>query len=268
MEKWEFKNLCLAILVVCTVNGLYRHAISSSRVEPPISTKIILDTSKNTLDNEEEYDFGISLGELLKKCQDNFQIVNYSDTENIAKLRKTGDKVYAGDLIFQVAINSEFENAVAQSGTNNDSATHVGIFCPPDIVIEANDYGVVGTGICEFLKSADENKNILVRIEDRTIVKLAVERAKNFLGQPYNESFSPETGKGLYCSQLITESYLKVDGSRYFKLWPMRFDDREFWEGYFNDLNVPIPDGVLGSHPQQILDQKTLLYRVFEIRHK
>jgi hypothetical protein len=48
----------------------------------------------------------------------------------------------------------------------------------------------------------------------------------------------------------------------------MRFDEREFWTKYFDELGLPIPDGVPGSHPQQILDQMELLNRTAEIQYR
>ncbi|MDR1494966.1 MAG: hypothetical protein LBI29_02930, partial [Rickettsiales bacterium] len=185
MKKWKLGNLCTAALVVFVATNLCRHAVASSGPG-------LLGDHPGT---------GIFLSRLLKKCPENFRIIGYGETRNMVKMGNTEDraaiKIHAGDLIFQTAMTSEFDEAVAQSGTASGSVTHVGIFCLPDTVIETNDYGVVRTDICKFLKGA--NRNILVRVKNGAIAGLAVERAESFLGEPYNESFSPEPGNGFYC---------------------------------------------------------------------
>jgi hypothetical protein len=48
----------------------------------------------------------------------------------------------------------------------------------------------------------------------------------------------------------------------------MNFDPREYWVGYYSELGLEIPDGVLGSHPQQIFGQSELLVVVEKILYK
>jgi hypothetical protein len=278
MRRWRLRGFSV-VFVAYVVTNFCGVVASSPRLEIPGGLLNALamaeDNGKNprTKEGKPEGEEGcgdeISLGRLLDKCSANLDVTVYNGTETAKKLgrirKDISTKIRAGDLIFQTAIDSEFDDAVAHSGAADNSVTHVGIFCPPGTVIEANDLGVVKTNICKFLENA--NKNIFMRLRNETLIQPSLERALSFVGRSYNPSFQPNS-EGLYCSELVTESFLNPDGSRYFALYILRFDAKEFWTQYFGELGLPVPSDVLGSHPQQILEQRELLIKIIEIHSK
>jgi hypothetical protein len=208
------------------------------------------------LERSDEFESGQFLSELLKKCPNNFLISGQNNTTV---------KIYPGDLIFQRAVGREFSEAVARSGGNNNSVTHVGIVSLLNTMIESAGSKVSRVKICDYL-GRPSTVNLLVRVRDRTIIQESLERAESFLGRPYNPTFYPNS-EGLYCSELVMESFLRKNGSHHFAQKPMKFETT-FWDDYFESLGVPIPHNVLGSHPQGILDQKELLEEIAEIKEE
>lgn len=184
-----------------------------------------------------------------------------------------------GDLLFQVGQESAMGGAItaATGGKSELKFTHVGIaICceKADSVLEATSNGGVRmTALQEFLnKSARMDGQPLVvakRLKDTAGVAAAVARARTFLGQPYDYSFRPDNGK-LYCSELVWESYLAPDGRRIFPARPMNFRAADgsmppFWNELFAKLGEEIPEGVLGTNPNDMAQDPQLreLFRCF-----
>ena len=77
-----------------------------------------------------------------------------------------------------------------------------------------------------------------------------MERAEKYLGCQYNHSFYPDNGQ-FYCSQYIAE-ILPI-----FDVVPMKFGDckkeiSDYWKKYYEELEVPVPVGQLGTNPGQL----------------
>ncbi|MDR0909706.1 MAG: hypothetical protein LBM77_08060 [Spirochaetaceae bacterium] len=159
-------------------------------------------------------------------------------------------QLQSGVIIFQVQVDTDFGEAVMLDGKL--AFNHCGLSLGGGKIIEARQKeGVVITPEDVFLASAQEST--AVEVKDTSIIPAACKRALSFLGRPYNFSFAPE-GPGIYCSQLITESFKKADGTDYFPLQPMSFCGPDgktlpFWQDYYEKLGKPIPEGVPGSHP-------------------
>jgi hypothetical protein len=95
-----------------------------------------------------------------------------------------------------------------------------------------------------------------MRLRDTTGVAAAIERARKFIGQPYDYSFRPDNGK-MYCSELVWESYLAPDGSRRFPARPMNFLAADgslprFWAELFAGLGEEIPQDIPGTNPNDM----------------
>lgn len=78
-------------------------------------------------------------------------------------------------------------------------------------------------------------------------------RAKSFVGQPYDNAFLPDNGK-MYCSELIYECFLDAVGNHLFEAKPMNWRDKEgrlpeYWKKHFEELGIPVPEGVPGTNP-------------------
>ncbi|OCG00472.1 YiiX/YebB-like N1pC/P60 family cysteine hydrolase [Gilliamella sp. wkB112] len=174
-----------------------------------------------------------------------------------------------GDIIFQsLKEKCAFNDAVSHSGAmaNMDEIithiNHVGLCVGNNKIIHAcQKEGVILQPVTDFLSSG--SYNIIASIDNPLLIKQALTRVMSYLGLPYNYSFHPDA-KGLYCSQLITYAFKLKDNSDYFQLYPMNFKDLKtqqilpYWITYYRKLRQPIPQGVLGSHPQQLLRQTHL----------
>ena len=148
--------------------------------------------------------------------------------------------------------------------------SHVGIAVRSrgvDSVLEAtSDGGVRVTALGDFLaRSAriDGRPAVTVmRLRDTTGVAAAIERARKFIGQPYDYSFRPDNGK-MYCSELVWASYLAQDGSRLFTARPMNFRAADgtmpqFWTELFAKAGEEIPEGVPGTNPNDMARESIL----------
>ena len=186
---------------------------------------------------------------------------------------------HTGDLIFQVEGNGDFSQAISQTTSFGDSLSfvHVGIIevNNGDItVIEASPKsGVCVTPLDSFLtESPMINGNPGVVIKRLIIcfpVKETIDKAKSHLGEDYDWWYLPDNGK-MYCSELVYESFLDLNGNRLFKANPMNFRKEdgtipEFWINLFNQLDRPVPEGIYGTNPQDLAKDKNLLevYRFF-----
>ena len=92
-----------------------------------------------------------------------------------------------------------------------------------------------------------------------------VEKAKKFIGQPYDVYFLPDNG-AMYCTELVRESYLDGAGAPILEDAPMNFraQDGEFppyWVKLFSSLGVEIPQDVPGTNPQD-MRQSPLLKKI------
>lgn len=186
----------------------------------------------------------------------------------------------SGTILFRVSNdNSDFTKAVSDSADiikenqktflSDLPIDHCALAIENNKIIEATlENGVIITDIENFL-----NNSVIViiaNIFDKKIEKQAVKNAMKFLGKSYNYTFEPNNN-GIYCSQLITESFLNTDGSRYFSLHKMNFLNKNgkflpYWVEYYKKYKKNIPQDVYGSHPKQLLLQTELFDNIVRIK--
>lgn len=167
------------------------------------------------------------------------------------------------DLVFVGAENSAFSEAISKATKKGETNyTHTGIIelvGDEIFVIEANSAnGVVRTAWKDFLK-ANEGRAIDIMRLNKALefdASSIITRAKGFLGQGYDWYFYPNNDK-MYCTELVYEAYLDKKGQRIFKAKAMNFyaDDGTlptFWEENFKKLGVKVPQGVLGTNPNDM----------------
>lgn len=172
-----------------------------------------------------------------------------------------------GDLLFQVGRNSKMNEAIASSTSGtaaiDTTFTHVGILLiegDSTSVLEAADGGVKITPIADFINKSllIDGKPMLVakRVADSSIIPEAILRAKSFIGQPYDYYYLPDNGK-MYCSELVFDSYLDINGKPVFSSKPMNFRAADgtmpqFWTDLFNQLDMEVPEGIQGTNPMDM----------------
>ena len=108
------------------------------------------------------------------------------------------------------------------------------------------------------------------RISDAKLSAAAVERAKQYLGLPYDVHFKPDNGE-YYCSELVYDSYLDKDGKPIFHQSPMNFKDKDgnmpvYWEQLFALLGESVPQDEPGTSPQGMREEAAL--KVVEVSPK
>lgn len=179
-----------------------------------------------------------------------------------------------GDLLFCVADNSVMSNAITDvTQIEKVNYDHVAIYAIIDntpSVIEANTQnGVSCRSFDDFMDDATDingGKGVTVmRLTQSIDLRAAIERARQLIGRPYDWSFLPDNDK-IYCSELVYECYMNNDGKPIFEAKPMTFKDSDgnipdFWVNLFSRLGEPIPEGVVGTNPND-LSQSLILEEV------
>lgn len=177
-----------------------------------------------------------------------------------------GLEVFHGDLLFNLEEPSGggLSDAIANvtEGVNGSPVVHVAIACEQNgrmMVLEAtSSHGVWLTPIQKYFDEAehdeDGNPCILVgRLRDTLGLGASVERAKQYIGLPYDTLYIPDD-KQIYCSELIQLSYLRPDGSPIFQTHPMSFTDSSgdiapYWKKLYEERGIKVPEGAPGTNP-------------------
>ena len=107
----------------------------------------------------------------------------------------------------------------------------------------------------------------VMRLADDRQVQSYVEKAKTWLGEPYDSSFLPENGKH-YCTELVYDAYVDSDGNHRFETVPMNFKNKKgempsYWVRLFAELGEPVPQGVSGTNPQQFHASPALVHVMY-----
>ena len=179
-----------------------------------------------------------------------------------------------GDLMFCIAGASEMSGAIssATAGTDSMSFDHVAVFSrmegkPTVIEASAKKGAVVRTPLEEFLSEqatvGGKPGVVVMRINGSFDPVSAVRCAESMIGLPYDWSYLPSNG-GLYCSELIYESYLDSLGRHIFPAKPMNFRSPDgtlpqFWQELFSRLDTPIPEGLPGTNPNDLSKEDCLI---------
>lgn len=168
----------------------------------------------------------------------------------------------SGDLLF-VRLNgasSEMEEAISES---TGKYTHVAILeveIDPKYpngsavwVIEADGHNGVKRTKWHDWELPHYGMFDIYRLAVPFDTAAVIERAKSFLGQPYDDAFLPDNGK-MYCSELVYESFLDSVGNHLFEAKPMNWRNNKgklpkYWKKHFKKLGIPVPEGVPGTNP-------------------
>ena len=187
--------------------------------------------------------------------------------------------VQTGDLLF-VGIPADYTlhddttmagAIAAATGSDDIEYIHVAIL-EVDVVgslwiIDATlKHGVarypIDTFLTDFtLKDGSQPLLRIMRLNDNRHAAEYVENAKRFCGLVYNMSFVPDP-KAKYCSELVRDSYIE-NGDYIFTASPMNFKDPDgtfplYWVQLFELIGQPIPQGVLGTNPNDMIKEKCI----------
>ncbi|MFK7798591.1 MAG: YiiX/YebB-like N1pC/P60 family cysteine hydrolase, partial [Aureispira sp.] len=178
-----------------------------------------------------------------------------------------GFELKAGDILFQDVDCGPFCESIEKvtSGVGGAKFSHVGLVIPKEkeglVVIEAVSAGVVQTPLDSFFsRSFDANKQSKVVVgrmkqQHEHLIPKAIDFAQTKLGYPYDEVFDI-ANQQYYCSELIYYAFKHANkNSPIFQLQAMTYKDPAtnsifpIWADYFQELNVPIPEGAPGLNP-------------------
>lgn len=160
----------------------------------------------------------------------------------------------SGDLIFLNNNRSDMEKAISAS---TGEYTHVALVerdSADDVwVVEASPKkGVQRISYEQF----ERNHNLgffrgnidIYRLNVPFDTVAVIARAKSLVGKPYDNAFLPDND-AYYCSELIQVAFGDIFPSK-----PMNWRDAEgnlpeYWIKHFEELGVPVPEGVSGTNP-------------------
>lgn len=173
-----------------------------------------------------------------------------------------------GDFIFVKTSQSAFDQAISQATQKDEvSYTHIGIFdLYSDSVLEAEPkQGVVQTKLEVFLKENPlfDIMRLTPKVAKKVDISASIKRAKKHLGEPYDFAYTANNG-AMYCSELVYEAFLDTKGQHIFSAKPMNFYAPDgtlpqYWKELFQKLQKPIPQGELGTNPNDMARDKALI---------
>ena len=164
------------------------------------------------------------------------------------------DTLQSGDLLFLNNNRSNMEKAISAS---TGEYTHVALVerdSADDVwVIEASPkYGVQRIPYNQFERENNlgffRGNIYIYRLSVPFDTAAVIARAKKLVGKPYDNAFLPDND-AYYCSELIQVAFGDI-----FPTKPMNWRDDEghlpeYWIKHFEELGLPVPEGVPGTNP-------------------
>ena len=184
---------------------------------------------------------------------------------------ENGDLVFVGFRADSSAAQGSMDEAiVSATGSGEVNMVHVAIVEVEGdslwIIDATRRRGVSRYPLDEFIKdnTGRRGSSVLVvrRMKDNSLAAEWIERAKTFLGQPYDSLFLPDNG-AMYCSELVRESFLSAGGEHLLEDKPMNFKGPDgeyplYWKNLFEGLGMDVPQGVPGTNPHDMSNSPQL----------
>ena len=178
--------------------------------------------------------------------------------------------IQAGDILFRGATTGKLSVAIDQV-TQTSVETHfshmgvVEILADSICVLHADpEGGSCRISLSEFLHpEGDLVEVVAYRLKDewQGTIPLALERARQMLGKPYNYSYIL-SDTSHYCSEFVFRAF---ETDSVFEMNPMTFkspqtnDFLPSWVEYYQKLKLEIPEGLPGCNPNGMVTSEKLL---------
>jgi len=175
-----------------------------------------------------------------------------------------------GDLLFVTAKETGLSGAInnVTQKQKNASFDHIGILQKDKkgvfVLHAAPKGGSQKQNLSNFLKDQanDGQKVVVYRLKSQyqNAIPAAIEKANSMLGKTYNFNYILDENS-YYCSDYIERAFRK---DQIFKLEPMTFIDpktgktNEFWEEFYQQKNLKVPEGELGCNPNGLAASEKL----------
>ncbi|WP_390451006.1 YiiX/YebB-like N1pC/P60 family cysteine hydrolase [Chryseobacterium sp. Alg-005] len=176
-----------------------------------------------------------------------------------------------GDLLFVAAKETGLSGAInnVTQKQKNVSFDHIGILSKEGnaffVLHAAPKGGSQKQALKDFIKDqAREGQKVIVyrlKPEYQSAILPAIQKAESMLGKPYNFNYILDENS-YYCSDFIERSFRN---DHIFKLEPMTFIDpktgktNEFWEEFYKNKNLKVPEGELGCNPNGLAGSDKLV---------
>jgi len=182
---------------------------------------------------------------------------------------KSGDLVFVVEEPEGVREDGMSSAIIDATGVEGASATHVGIIEVSEgktyVIDAAPKDGVSVRTMEEFEKEFIQSSKahlVVMRLTVPFDAEEVIRKAKSMVGKQYDFYFLPDNDS-YYCSEFVQLCYSGENGEPIFESKPMNFKDAdgnypEYWEQLFSGLDTPIPQGVPGTNPSDMMQNSNL----------
>ena len=187
---------------------------------------------------------------------------------------QNGDLIFVG-LPFDFSLDNDsthITKAIASATGDSTNYIHVAIVEVLDdslwIIDATLKHGVdrypIDTFLCDFtLNNGQLPLMQVMRLKDTTGIGGFIQNARKHCGSGYNITFLPNR-KEQYCSELVRNSYVTLQGDTLFQQSPMNFLSPDgtmpiYWTQLFAQMNMEVPQGVMGTNPNAMSKEKILI---------
>jgi len=188
-----------------------------------------------------------------------------------------GVRLQTGDLLFVGSVqagDSTMSGAITAATGRADELTYTHV-----AILEIDENQCVWVieatpkrGVCRYPIDTFLMDNMLpdgrypqmdvMRLRHAANVCQYVENAKKYCGEEYDLYFLPDN-QAHYCSELVYDAYTTRGGRHLFHAEPMNFKGEDgrypaYWITLFERIHQPIPQGVPGTNPQDMSQERRL----------
>ncbi len=160
------------------------------------------------------------------------------------------------DLLFVVAQQPNAITDVTQ-GAAGYEVEHVGVFLRENGVMKVIEAVYEGVREIEYEQFSQDASCILVGRLSKSLDKQKTRNnLKELVGRPYDFVFLPGSD-AIYCSELVSESYVDKKGRQVFSPVPMSFHDESnnvtpYWKDFYSRRGMDVPEGKPGTNPGEL----------------